>query len=230
MTYAELQTALKEFRTLGYELQVKLNSNKTTLQAEHDRLVADKQNLEQLSAQAESLAAVAELAEANDRAAELPETKVDFIPQPLQYLQEFFGDELPFTDDVWETQEPFTLDTIPAFEEEKYKDTIARISEHCYSAPTTTPDEPIFDLAKDLEDYQNNTEVSPPTVPASAPAIVNHASVGLTLIVLFLQALQLVTTVAIPLLIQSYAIGRKTFDAVAMAFQSEAVLRLVDAS
>lgn len=40
MSYKELQTALKDFRTAGQPLQCKLNAKKDVLQAEYDRLTA----------------------------------------------------------------------------------------------------------------------------------------------------------------------------------------------
>ena len=298
LTYRELQEVLRNEKDGGSDVRCKLNATKDDLMYECDRLidsgntvadrfcpiedetlrlVADKQNFEQLTAQAESLAAVAESAEiavfdevttpqnfdnyltdmedfldraieaqsVNDRAAELPETKVAFtphplsnfegieaevlgdwwlstpltcdpcnyqsvliptIPQPLQYLQEFFGDELPFTNEVWDS-EPFTLDTVPTFE-----------------ANHDHVDE--WEVAEFYGAIFENSEITSPT-PAILP---NHGTTGLTLIVLFLQALQLLITVAIPLVIQVGTIGRKTFDAVVLALQSEPMLRLVDAS
>lgn len=40
MTYRELQTALKNLRNAGYDVQVKLNASFDTLQAEYNRLIA----------------------------------------------------------------------------------------------------------------------------------------------------------------------------------------------
>lgn len=273
MTYKELQTALKEFRSLGYELETKLNANKDDLLDEYNRLVAAKENFEQLTSQAETLAAVAESAEPeiklnltemeefldraiayensesvdpeeaqaiNNRAAVLlaamdkkeiaptePEIQVPFILAPISAFEGIETEELG----DWWVSTPLTCD--PCNYQSVLIPTIPQPLQYLqdfFSDGDETIDARSVEAWEVAEFYGATSEVSPRTVPAPAPTTVNHASVGLTLIVLFLQALQLVTTVAIPLLIQSYAIGRKTFDAVAMAFQSEAVLRLVDAS
>ena len=49
MTYRELQTALKNLRNAGYDIQVKLNASFDTLQAEHNRLsvIASQDSIEQ---------------------------------------------------------------------------------------------------------------------------------------------------------------------------------------
>ena len=61
MSYKELQTALKNLRNSGVQLQVKLNATKVALQAEYDRLTGNEtQEIDEMQMLRDELAAAKE--------------------------------------------------------------------------------------------------------------------------------------------------------------------------
>jgi hypothetical protein len=209
MTHYQLQQALKTLRDQGYDVKVKLNAKTFLLQAEYDRLQQEISAVETVELSEPEVYQI------------ITETGFVSLTTNHESTEEFINSGIL---DNCVNVENWDCGDVRNFN----PDTL-----YCeLLTPRNIAAEYIADNAPDYwatwdASYTSAIESLKPVTPALIPTPVNHGEVGIATILIVLEAWQLVATLLVPLIVQTYIAVRKiTIDTtlVVEGFKHSAIL------